>query len=145
MPKNSFIYTDAENDIMDFSELETELFSKVQTIDYYTTVVKIKGLEHLPVGFYYFPEFMDDPETIGNPVAMQRFYSDTDIFLFWSYGNSVEIKGPEVTQLAMDTVKRMGGEVERIVLQRQFKYFPHVESQGMVNIVIKILAFISHI
>lgn len=115
---------------MDFTELEKELFSKVQTIDYYTTVMKIKGMEHLPVGFYYFGEFMDDPQTIGNPVAMQRFYSDTDIFLFWSYGNSAEIKGPEVTQLAVDAVKRMGGEVITIVLQRRFKYFPHVETQG---------------
>ncbi|KAK4407365.1 Long-chain-fatty-acid--AMP ligase FadD26 [Sesamum angolense] len=124
---------DAENDIMDLSELEKELFSKVQTIDYYTIVLKIKGLEHLPVGFYYFAEFMDDPETMGNPVAMQRFYSDTNIFLFWSYGNSAKIKGPEVTQLAIDAVKRMGGEVERIVLQRRFKYFPHVESQDIKN------------
>ncbi|KAL2238642.1 UNVERIFIED_CONTAM: Long-chain-fatty-acid--AMP ligase FadD26 [Sesamum indicum] len=124
---------DAENDMLDLSELEKELFSKVQTIDYYTIVLKIKGLEHLPVGFYYFAEFMDDPQTMGNPVAMQRFYSDTDIFLFWSYGNSAEMKGPEVTQLAIDAVKRMGGEVERIVLQRRFKYFPHVESQDIKN------------
>ncbi|KAK6164222.1 hypothetical protein DH2020_001086 [Rehmannia glutinosa] len=123
--------TDAENDVMDFTELEKELFGKVQTIDYYTTVMKIKGLQHMPVGFYYFGEFMDDPETIGNPVAMQKFYSDTDIFLFWSYGNSAEIKGPEVMQLAIDAVKRIGGEVENIVLQRRFKYFPHVESQDI--------------
>ncbi|KAG8389051.1 hypothetical protein BUALT_Bualt02G0189100 [Buddleja alternifolia] len=124
---------DVENEIMDFTELEKELFSKVQTIDYYTTVMKIKGLEHMPVGFYYFGEFMEDPETIGNPVAMQRFYSDTDIFLFWSYGDSNKIKGPEVTQLAIDAVKRMGGEVEKLILQRRFKYFPHVGSQGRVH------------
>lgn len=115
---------------MDFSELEKEIFSKVQTVDYYTTVMKIKGLEHLPVGFYYFGEFMDDPQTIGNPVAMQRFYSDTDIYLFWSYGNSAGIMGQEVTQLAIDVVKRIGGEVIAIVLQRRFNYFPHVETQG---------------
>ncbi|KAH6756783.1 hypothetical protein C2S53_020927, partial [Perilla frutescens var. hirtella] len=122
---------DKRHDIMDFSELEKELFSKVQTIDYYTTVMRIKGFEHLPVGFYYFGEFMDDPQTIGNPVAMQRFYSDTDVFLFWSYGNSAEIKGQEVTQLALDAVKRMGGEVSSVVLQRRFNYFPHVETQDM--------------
>lgn len=126
-----FISTDPGNEIMDFTDLEKELFSKVKTIDYYTTVLKIKGMERMPVGFYYFGEFMDDPETIGNPVAMQKFYADTDIFLFWSYGNSVDIKGPEVTGLAIDAVKRMGGEVESIVLQRRFKYFPHVESQGI--------------
>ncbi|OVA06663.1 AMP-dependent synthetase/ligase [Macleaya cordata] len=120
-----------ETEIMDMSQLEKELFSKVQTIDYYTTVLKIKGLENIPMGFYYFEEFMDDPATIGNPVAMQRFYADTDIFLFWSYGNSEDIGGPKVTELAIDIVKSMGGKVERVVLQRRFKYFPHVNSQDM--------------
>ncbi|KAK4408231.1 Long-chain-fatty-acid--AMP ligase FadD26 [Sesamum angolense] len=119
------------SDCIDTSELEKELFSKVQTIDYYTTVLKIKGLEHIPKGFYYFDEFMDDPATIGNPVAMQRFYGDTNIFLFWSYGNSADIQGTEVTELAMAAAKRMGGETESVVLQRKFKYFPHVNSQDM--------------
>ncbi|KAF8398460.1 hypothetical protein HHK36_017388 [Tetracentron sinense] len=120
-----------ETQVMDTSELEKELFSKVQTIDYYTTVLKIKGLEHMPMGFYYFGEFMEDPATIGHPVAMQRFYRDTDIYLFWSYGNSNDIRGPTVTKLAIDAVKNMGGEVAEVVLQRRFKYFPHVNSQDM--------------
>ncbi|CAN4114036.1 unnamed protein product [Withania somnifera] len=129
-PSNS-ITADPENEVLDLSELEKELFSKVLTIDYYTTVLRIKGLEHLPVGFYYFEEFMTDPATIGNPVAMQRFYSDTDIFLFWSYGNAANVEYSTVLQLAVDAVKRIGGEVEMVVLQRRFKYFPHVNSQDM--------------
>ncbi|KAG2675012.1 hypothetical protein I3760_13G164200 [Carya illinoinensis] len=120
-----------ETEVIDMGDLEKELFSKVQTIDYYTTVLKIKGLEHLPLGFYYFGEYMDDPTTIGNPVAMQRFYANTNIFLFWSYGNSANIMGPTVTELAINAVKTMGGEVEEVVLQRRFKYFPHVCSQDM--------------
>ncbi|KAJ4845220.1 hypothetical protein Tsubulata_012395 [Turnera subulata] len=123
--------TEPGSEVMDFSELEMELFSKVQTIDYYTTVLKITGLEDMPIGFYYFSEYMEDPATIGHPVAMQKFYADTDIFLFWSYGNSADVKGPEVTQLAMKVVKNMGAEVEKVVLQRRFKYFPHVSSQDM--------------
>lgn len=118
---------------MDLTEVERQLFSRVQTIDYYTTVLKIKGLEDLPIGFYYFGEYMDDPATIGHPVAMQKFYADTDIFLFWSYGNSVDIKGPNVTELAIKVVKTMGAEVEKVILQRRFKYFPHVGSQGMLD------------
>ncbi|KAG9450664.1 hypothetical protein H6P81_010629 [Aristolochia fimbriata] len=121
----------SETEIMDMNELETELFSTVQTIDYYTTVMKIKGFEHIPMGFYYFNEFMEDPATIGNPVAMQRFYADTDIFLFWSYGNSHDIKGPAVTKFATEVVKNMGGGVEEVILQRRFKYFPHVVSEDM--------------
>ncbi|KAK9078555.1 hypothetical protein SSX86_002612 [Deinandra increscens subsp. villosa] len=126
-------YASPENDngLMDLSDLEKELFSKVETIDYYTTVMKIKGLDHLPIGFYYFSEFMNDPATIGNPVAIQRFYADTDIYLFWSYGNAVDIKGPRVTELAIEVVNRMGGQVENVILQRRFKYFPHVSSQDM--------------
>ncbi|KVH90817.1 Acyl carrier protein-like protein [Cynara cardunculus var. scolymus] len=119
------------NEVMDLSNLEKDLFSKVETIDYYTTVLKIDGLEHIPVGFYYFEEFMDDPKTIGNPVAMQRFYSDTNIFLFWSYGNSVNIMGEKVIRLAVDAVTRIGGKVEKVTLQRRFKYFPHVRSREM--------------
>ncbi|KAF5726792.1 hypothetical protein HS088_TW22G00474 [Tripterygium wilfordii] len=120
-----------ESEALDLGELEKELFSKVQMIDYYTVVLKIKGFEHLETGFYYFGEYMEDPATIGHPVAMQKFYADTDIFLFWSYGNSVDITGPTVTQFAINAVKSMGGEVEKVVLQRRFKYFPHVGSQDM--------------
>jgi non-ribosomal peptide synthetase-like protein len=117
--------------VMDMNELEKELFGKVHTIDYYTTVLKIKGLDHLPIGFYYFGEYMDDPATIGYPVAMQKFFSDTDIFLFWSYGNSFNIQGQAVADLAVKTATNMGGKVEKIILQRRFKYFPHVSSQDM--------------
>ncbi|CAK9146774.1 unnamed protein product [Ilex paraguariensis] len=122
---------ETETQVMDLNELEKELFSKVEIIDYYTTVLKIKGFEHMPIGFYYFEEFMEDPATMGNPVAMQRFYADTDVFLFWSYGKSANIGGPKVAELAIDAVRRMGGNVEKVVLQRQFKYFPHVKSQDM--------------
>ncbi|KAF4391721.1 hypothetical protein G4B88_005607 [Cannabis sativa] len=130
-PHSSSTENENETEAIDFGDLEKELFSKVQTIDYYTTALKIKGLDHLPIGFYYFAEYMEDPSKIGYPVAMQRFYADTDIFLFWSYGNSVDIKGPKVSQLAMRTVESMGGQVEEMVLQRRFKYFPHVGSQDM--------------
>ena len=118
---------------MDLSEVERYFFRKVQTIDYYTTVLKIKGLEDMPVGFYYFGEYMEDPATIGHPVAMQKFYADTDIFLFWSYGNSFDIKGPTVAELAKKVVMSMGAKVEEEVLQRRFKYFRHVGSQGMLD------------
>ncbi|KAK4254879.1 hypothetical protein QN277_007956 [Acacia crassicarpa] len=120
-----------ETEVMDVSDLERELFSKVETNDYYTTVFKVKGLEDMPVGFYYFTEFMEDPGTIGNPVALQKFYADTDIFLLWSYGNSGDIKGPTVTKLAIKAVEAVGGKVQNVILQRRFKYFPHVSSQGI--------------
>ncbi|RDX95598.1 fadD28, partial [Mucuna pruriens] len=133
MEFDKIIISEGETEVMDVSELEKDLFSKVETNDYYTTAFKIKGLEHMPVGFYYFSEYMEDPSTIGNPVAMQKFYADTNIFLFWSYGNSLDIKGPAVTELAIKSIESMGGQVESFILQRRFKYFPHVSSQDMKN------------
>lgn len=115
------------------NDLEKQLFCKVRTIDYYTTVLKIKGFEHMPVGFYYFGEFIEDPATIGHPVAMQRFFADTNIFLFWSYGNSSNIRSPTVTSLLINVVRTMGGIIEKVVLQRRFKYFPHVDSEGPIR------------
>uniref|UniRef100_A0A0D3FWZ1 4-coumarate--CoA ligase n=1 Tax=Oryza barthii TaxID=65489 RepID=A0A0D3FWZ1_9ORYZ len=134
--KNSKTYrssslTDGESEVVELNNLERELFSKVQTIDYYTTVVKINGFEHIPKGFYYFGEFMEDPTTIGHPVAMQRFFADTNIFLFWSYGNSADIKGSFVAKCVTDVVSSMGGNVQKVILQRRFKYFPHVSSKDM--------------
>ncbi|KAF8653877.1 hypothetical protein HU200_062011 [Digitaria exilis] len=125
--------TDGENEVVELNDLERELFSKVQTIDYYTTVVKIEGFEHMPKGFYYFGEYMEDPTTIGHPVAMQRFFADTNIFLFWSYGNSADIKGSDVAKRVTNAVTSMGGTVNKVVLQRRFKYFPHVSSEDMKN------------
>ncbi|XP_072977090.1 uncharacterized protein [Typha angustifolia] len=122
-----------ENSVVELNEIEKELFSKVETVDYYTTVVEIRGLEHMPMGFYYFGEFMEDPSTIGYPVAMQRFFADTDVFLFWSYGNSMDIRGPTVTKRVIDVAKTIGGLVDKVILQRRFKYFPHVSSEDMKN------------
>ena len=117
--------------MVELNDLEKELFSKVQTVDYYTTVVKINGFEHMPKGFYYFGEFMEDPAKIGHPVAMQKFFDDTDIFLFWSYGNSADIKGSFVAKRVTDIVSSMGGTAQNVLLQRRFKYFPHVSSEGI--------------
>uniref|UniRef100_A0A7N0UGY7 Carrier domain-containing protein n=1 Tax=Kalanchoe fedtschenkoi TaxID=63787 RepID=A0A7N0UGY7_KALFE len=124
-------HEEADGELMDMSELEEELFAKVETVDYYTTVLKIKGLDHMPAGFYHFQEYMKSPSAIGHPVAMQRFHTDTDIFLFWSYGNSADIKGPQVLDMAVKDVENMGGDVAEVVLQRRFKYFPHVNCQDM--------------
>ncbi|KAM1175515.1 hypothetical protein ACFX15_027411 [Malus domestica] len=76
----------------------------------------------MPIGFFYFEEYMSNPATIGNPVAMQKFYADTDILLFWSYGNSVDITGPTVTELAIDAAKLIGAEVMEVVLQRRLVF-----------------------
>ncbi|GJN27290.1 hypothetical protein PR202_gb15302 [Eleusine coracana subsp. coracana] len=119
-----------ENEVVELNDLERELFSKVQTIDYYTTVLKIEGFEHMPKGFYYFGEHMDDPATIGHPVAMQRFFADTNIFLFWSYGNSADIKGPYVSKCVTDAVTCMGGSVPESAFAAAIQVFPSYMKHG---------------
>ncbi|MCO5574407.1 hypothetical protein L7F22_028192 [Adiantum nelumboides] len=115
--------------IMCLTTKEEEIFSKVKTIDYYTTVLKISGLD-LPQGFYYCKEYVEDPSTIGHPVAIQRFHSETDVYLFWSYGTEAITK-EVVLQLLYEDVTSMGGIVKEFLLQRRWNYFPHVCSQEM--------------
>ncbi|KAK6802425.1 hypothetical protein RDI58_000205 [Solanum bulbocastanum] len=45
---------------INMNSLKEKWFGKEQTIDYYTTVLKITGFDHIPMGGYYFGEFMDD-------------------------------------------------------------------------------------
>lgn len=124
-----YIYAEIQklSGILDYSNEELELFSKVETIDYYTTVLKISGLD-IPAVFYY-PEHADDPASMGRFVAMQRFYADTDIFLFWSFGTA-EVHQQRVTELLYEDVEKMGGRVETLILQRKWRYFPHIRSPG---------------
>ncbi|KAG4921002.1 hypothetical protein JHK82_049939 [Glycine max] len=56
-------------------------------------------------------EYMEDRSTIGHPVAMQRFYADTNIL--WSYGNFVDIKGPTVMKIM--TIEAIGGEMAKSI------------------------------
>ncbi|KAI5057660.1 hypothetical protein GOP47_0027675 [Adiantum capillus-veneris] len=116
-------------EFMNLSTKELDLFSKVRIIKYFTTVLRVSGLD-LPQGFYYCRPYVEDPLTIGHPVAMQRFYTETDIYLFWSYGNSV-IDSKEVTDLLYEDVKSMGGKTQEFILQRKWDYFPHVSTADM--------------
>ena len=53
-----------------------------------------------------------------------------DIFLFCSYINSVDITGQLPLNLQYRQLRMLG---KRLVLQRRFKYYPQVSSQGMIN------------
>ncbi|KAL2641753.1 hypothetical protein R1flu_009340 [Riccia fluitans] len=142
IPRNSRIYLSNASDapspgevkdrgILDYTAKEMELFSKVVIVDYYTTVLKISGFEHFPPRFYY-PDFARSHSSVGRFVVMQRFHADTNVFLFWSYGTK-EIDQNQVTQHLFRDVERMGGRVEALVVQRKFRYFPHVTSTDMAE------------
>ncbi|EFJ28539.1 hypothetical protein SELMODRAFT_410953 [Selaginella moellendorffii] len=118
-------------ELMTLGDEEASLFSRVRTMDYYTTVLEISGFENkFPAGFYYFKDNVEDAKEIGHPVAMQKFYADTNIYLFWSYGTA-QVSQEMMTALLLQDVARIGGTVERIVLQRKWNYFPHIGSQDM--------------
>ncbi|CAM6101924.1 unnamed protein product [Calypogeia fissa] len=116
--------------VLDYTKEEQQLFSKVQTIEYYTSVVTISGLD-LPVGFY-FPESARNASTMGHIVAFQRFFADTDVYLIWSYGNA-QCDQQLVTDLLHEDIQRMGGRVESMIMQRKWAYCPHVNSKDMAD------------
>jgi hypothetical protein len=91
---------------LDHTDEELRLFSKVQTIEYYTFAITISGLD-LPAGFY-FPEGATDSTSMGHIVAFQRFFEDTNVYLIWSYGNA-QCDQRRVTESMYDDIQRMGG------------------------------------
>jgi hypothetical protein len=113
--------------VLDHTDEELRLFSKVQTIEYYTFAITISGLD-LPAGFY-FPEGATDSTSMGHIVAFQRFFEDTNVYLIWSYGNA-QCDQRRVMESMYDDIQRMGGRVESLILRRKWVYCPHVSSEG---------------
>ncbi|KAJ7294868.1 hypothetical protein O6H91_Y227600 [Diphasiastrum complanatum] len=65
--------------LLNFTPTEEVLFSRVRTIEYYTTILRISQL-NLEAGFYFCKNYVEDPQKIGHPVAIQRFFPDRYIF-----------------------------------------------------------------
>jgi acyl-CoA synthetase (AMP-forming)/AMP-acid ligase II/surfactin synthase thioesterase subunit/protoporphyrinogen oxidase/acyl carrier protein len=109
-------------EFLDAHAEERELFGRIRHLDYYTTVCTVSGLPRQ--GFYLLQQHCTDPSKVGHCVAFHHRYPDSDVTLFYSYGN--EHLGPEeVLRLLKQDIERLGGQLETVHLQRRWAYFPH--------------------
>ncbi len=106
---------------------ERELFGQVQHLDYYTTVARAQSLPE--EGFYILRQNTDDPSRVGHCVAMHHRHPGSDVVLFYSYGND-SLDGRDIEARLREDVTAIGGTMGEVLLQKRWRYFPHVDPEA---------------
>ena len=82
-----------------------------------------------PAGAYFIERHCADPATVGHCVAFQRFHANSDVFLFWSYGDAGAPAG-DVSKLLRADVAAMKGAIAEVHEQRAWNYCYQLAAQG---------------
>lgn len=108
---------------------ERDIFSKVQSIHYFTTVCKIEDLPKN--GFYLLSKECADSSMKGHVVAYHHRHDSSNIYTLYSYGREGDGPG-EILQFLEEDVARMGGSVEETLLGPiHWDYSPHFSPEDM--------------
>ena len=112
---------------MDASSAETALFEKVRYIDYHVVGVRMRRAPDARYGF--FAENLRR-ENAGKPSFFYRRWMDRDLVLFYALppqGQPIDASVAATEKLVRD----LGGAVDRVVVQRPWRYFPHVDASTL--------------
>lgn len=130
---------------LDLTEEEYNLFSKVDTNNYYSSATELA----LPFGVSYVAQSINSsvpPPNLGEPVAVLRFSPQSNISTSWSWGPTGVFQ-PESTarsllettlskinkdprNVSASTVPLAKGDIRAF---RKWDYFPHFGSQALQN------------
>jgi len=110
---------------MDVSEEEKDLFSKIEYSNYYVTLFKAKGFDKTV--------FIRDhvhPSMLGRTVAICRRHPETNVLMGYQI-TPWEAKPGEVLENFKEDVVQLGGKIEEIIVQKQWRYFPRVKTENL--------------
>jgi hypothetical protein len=113
---------------LDTSEEEKSLFSEVRYMDYQVIAANTHGM---PTPAYVFLGHNYTRARAGKPVFYYRRYADTGVTTFYSYRGEGGLDGAEREVTAL--VEGLGGKVTEILARREYRYFPHVSSEGLAR------------
>jgi hypothetical protein len=111
---------------MDVSEEEKDLFSKIEYSNYYVTLFKGEGFE----GSVFVRNHVY-PSKAGRLVAICRQRPDSDVYMGYQitpWGS----KPAEVLDNLKKDVAQLGGKIEEIIAQKQWRYFPRVKNENLM-------------
>ncbi|MEW5847960.1 MAG: FAD-dependent oxidoreductase [Myxococcota bacterium] len=112
---------------LDASPEERDLFSRIQTYQYFVTVFEGDGLPTKEAVVY---ETATAPESIGHVIVLHHKYEDARIWT--AYQLARKAQGPEeVTRILRDDVMSLGGRVDTVIRQQAWSYFPHVKTEDL--------------
>jgi acyl carrier protein len=115
---------DRSLEILDASEEERHLFSRIRYNVYYTTVASAVGLPR--DGFYMLQQHSVDDRNIGRCTAFHHRHPDSDVYTFYAYGGP-GIGEREIARLLEEDIETLGGQLVRGHGQRRWDFFPHVD------------------
>ncbi|TDQ43896.1 FAD-dependent oxidoreductase [Actinorugispora endophytica] len=108
--------------LLDATEEERDIASRIRAVDYYTVVCRISGL--FREGFHLVGEHTAASAEPGHCVAYHHRYADSDVYTCYLYGADGLDAGNAGTRLGED-VARLGGRVEEVLMVRRWPFMPH--------------------
>ncbi|MGI5484880.1 protoporphyrinogen/coproporphyrinogen oxidase [Streptomyces lavendofoliae] len=101
---------------------ERRIASRIQRIDYYTTLCRVSRLPRS--GFYIPTRHVVPPGEPGRLVTFHSPYPDTDWCVCYSYGGD-GLSPQEVTSRLAQEVRLLGGELLEVRTQKRWARMPH--------------------
>ena len=110
------------------NDAEKILFSRIRYNDYQTYACFIDGFPQqtgfIPAHFY--------PSEMGKPVFWYKRYADSNFYTLYVQGDWL-MSEKQITDNIKTCIKKLGGTLKNIYSISRWKYFPHVDTEGMKN------------
>eukprot|EP01060_Flectonema_neradi_P009966 TRINITY_DN1711_c0_g1_i1.p1 TRINITY_DN1711_c0_g1~~TRINITY_DN1711_c0_g1_i1.p1 ORF type:complete len:3706 (+),score=768.40 TRINITY_DN1711_c0_g1_i1:419-11119(+) len=99
--------------IADQTRNERDIFSRVRTLKYFTTICRITGIPRL--GFYLYKQECETGAELDHVVSFHHRHEESDVYCLYSYGKPES--GPEqILSTLHSDIERIGGRVEETLL-----------------------------
>jgi predicted NAD/FAD-binding protein len=118
---------DAALAVLDADPDERDLLSRVRWQDYRVVVASVKRF--CDARYLFFPRHFD-PATRGAPMFAYRRWPESDVQLFYAFGDGA-CPLDDTAERVASMVRAAGGEVTRVHRTVGWRYFPHVTPADM--------------
>ncbi len=110
---------------MDVSDEEKDLFCKIEYSNYFVTLFLGEGFDKT-----YFIRDHVHPSKIGKTVAICRRHPEENVFMGYQIA-PWEAKPDDVLETLKEDITHLGGKIEEIITQKQWRYFPRLNTQNL--------------
>jgi hypothetical protein len=118
---------DALGGLVDLSAAEAELFARIRYYDYWVVAAEVTGLPRVRSTF--FPRALE-PDRRGAPMLAYQRWPGRGLTCFYGFAAAGADDG--AARAAVESaMEGAGGRVERAVLTRTWRYFPHVGCEDL--------------
>jgi predicted NAD/FAD-binding protein len=114
--------------VLDADEEERDLLSRVRWQDYRVVVASVRRF--CDARQLFFPKHFGT-STRGEPMCAYRRWPDSDVRLFYAFGDGASLD--DTAERAVAMVRAAGGEVTKVHRTVGWRYFPHVTPADMAS------------